>query len=138
MPERVVISEYDEYGNPSPAIVTKSNVGTVLTRLSTAITATTVGSDLAVGTYKELTLDINISAVSGTSPTYDLDVQRRGSDGVYYSIYKTTSQTAVGVVSVTIGVGAEINKGFGDTIRIVETVGGTTPSFTRSISIKGK
>lgn len=111
---------------------------TVTSVASSVITTTTTGADLFVSGYAELNLDVNISAVSGTTPTYVISVERKGADNVYYPIWTSASQTAAGKVSTTIGVGAEVNKGFGDFIRIVETIGGTTPSFTRSVSIKGK
>ncbi len=103
-----------------------------------SITTSGGGTDQNVRYYKEITLDVNITAVSGTSPTYAISVERKGVDGIYYPIYTSTNQTSSGKLSTTIGVGAEVNKGFGDIIRIVETIGGTAPSFTRSISIKGK
>lgn len=110
----------------------------VLTKASAVISATTNSADLTVGEYQELTIDVDISAVAGTTPGYIISVERKGSDNIYYPIWSSASQTAVGKVSTTIGVGAEVNKGFGDTIRVVENISGTTPSFTRSVSIKGK
>ncbi len=111
---------------------------TVLNDASVAITTTATSADIQVGTYKELALDVNISAVSGTSPTYLLTINRKGADGVYYSIYTGTPVSASGKISLSLGVGAEINKSFGNIIQIVETIGGTTPSFTRSLSLIGK
>lgn len=112
--------------------------GVVLNVASTTIIATTTSVDLTVGNYKELAVDVNISVVTGTTPTYTLAVDRLGADGVYYTIYTGTAITAVGVVSVTVGVGAVINTSFGNVIRVREIVGGTTPSYIRSISIVGK
>jgi hypothetical protein len=112
--------------------------GTVLLTSSAAIASTSTGSDLRVDPYRELTIDVDISVVSGTSPTYVISIERKGADGIYYPIWTSASQTVVGKVSTTIGKGAETNKGFGDIVRVVETLGGTTPSFTRSVSIKGK
>lgn len=118
--------------------VSISNGTTVLNTASTPITTTTTSVDLVVGTFRELAIDVNISAVSGTSPSYTFSINRKGVDNVYYPIYTGTAQTAIGKISLSLGVGAETNKSFGNTIQIVETISGTTPSFTRSISIIGK
>ena len=112
--------------------------GTVLNTPSAAIIVTTTSANLTVGNYKELALDVNISAITGTSPTYQILVDRLGADGIYYNIYTGTAVTAVGVVSISLGVGASTNVAFGNAIRIMEVVGGTTPSVTRSISVIGK
>lgn len=111
---------------------------TVLNTVSAAIAVTTTSADLTVGPYKELAIDVNISAITGTTPSYTLSVNRKGADGVYYPIYTGTALTAVGKITVSLGVGAETNKAFGNTIQVVETVAGTTPSVTRSVSIIGK
>lgn len=116
----------------------QSLTSTVLNVASAAITTTTTSADLTVGTYKELAIDVNISAITGTTPSYTLSVNRKGADGVYYPIYTGTAQTTVGKVSISLGIGAEINKAFGNIIQVVETIAGTTPSVTRSVSIIGK
>lgn len=112
--------------------------GTALYTPSAAITTTTTSADIPVGQYRSLAVDVNISAVSGTSPSYTFSINRKGADGVYYTIYNGSSQTAIGKLTLHLGVGATLNVEFGDTIQIVETITGTTPSFTRSVSIKGK
>jgi len=116
----------------------QSLVGTALNTAPAAITVTTTSADLTTGAYKELAIDINISAITGTTPSYTLGINRKGADGVYYPIYTGTAQTAVGKVSISLGIGASTNTAFGSTIQVVETVAGTTPSVTRSVSIIGK
>ena len=112
--------------------------GIVLNTPSTSIITTTTSANLLVGNYKELAIDINVSVVSGTTPTYQLMVDRLGADGIYYNIYTGISITAIGIISINIGVGASTNVSFASNIRIREIIGGTIPSFTRSISIIGK
>lgn len=111
---------------------------TVLTIAAAAIVASVNSADLAVGTYDELSIDVNLSAITGTTPSYQLIVDRLGSDGVYYPIYTGTALTAVGVITISLGIGAPVNVSFGSTIRIREIISGTTPSVTRSVSIIGK
>ena len=132
-----VILRPDENGN-NPIVQIQSNGTAALSVTSAAITTTATSADIPVGQFAELAVDVNISAVTGTSPSYTLSINRKGVDGVYYPIYTGTAQTVAGKVSVDLGVGASTNKAFGSTIQIVETISGTTPSFTRSISVQGK
>lgn len=122
--------------NPLPT--SPPAAATVLSIASAAITAAVTSSDLVVGSYKELAIDVNVSVISGTTPSYTLTINRKGADGVYYPIYTGTALTAVGKISISLGKGASTNIAFGSTIQVVETVAGTTPSITRSVSIVGK
>lgn len=124
----------------SGVLQTKTSITseTVLNTPSSAIITTTVSANLTVGNYKELAIDVNISAITGTTPTYQILLDRLGADGIYYNIYTGTAITAIGVVSVSLGIGASTNVSFGNVIRIREVVGGGTPSFTRSMSVIGK
>ena len=112
--------------------------GTVLNTPSAAITASATSLNLSVGAFRELAVDVNISAITGTTPTYQLLIDRLGADGIWYNIYTGASITAVGVISLNLGANLSTNVSFGNTIRIREVVGGTTPSVTRSVSILGK
>lgn len=110
----------------------------ILNLASAARTANGDSGALTVGIYSELAVDVNISAVSGTTPSMTLYVDRQGADGVWYTIYTSAAQTAVGTVSTSIGVGAATNSAFGDVARLRWAITGTTPSFTFTASIKGK
>jgi len=110
----------------------------VLATPSAAILVTTTSPSIDVSALKELALDVNITAITGTTPTYQLMIDRLGLDGVWYTIYTGTSITAIGVISLSIGASLITNVAFSGTIRLREVVGGTTPSVTRSISIIGK
>jgi hypothetical protein len=110
----------------------------VLTTPSAAILVTTTSPNLDVSTLKELALDVSITAITGTTPTYQLMIDRLGLDGVWYTIYTGTSITAIAVISLSIGASLVTNIAFAGTIRLREVVGGTTPSITRSMSIIGK
>ena len=133
-----VVAALPAGANTIGTVNAQSLAGTVLNTVSAAITVTTTSADLTAGAYRELAIDVNISAITGTTPSYTLGVNRKGVDGVYYPIYTGTAQTAVGKVSISLGKGASTNTAFGNTIQLVETVAGTTPSVTRSVSIIGK
>lgn len=127
----------DENGN-WPTFYEQKNAQNVLTIPLGTITATNTNIDLPVGNYTEIALDTNITTVNGTSPSYTLSVNRKGLDGVYYPIYTGTAQTVAGKISISLGVGASTNVSFGSVIQIIETISGTTPSVTRSMSVIGK
>lgn len=110
----------------------------VVATVSGAITVTPTAEIYYVGNFTELAVDVNVTVVAGTTPTYALKIERQGADGVYYVVNTGTNITAAGAQSTEIGVGATVNKAFGAYIRVTETIGGTTPSFTRSLSIVGK
>lgn len=120
------------------AVTVESKPVNVLNTTSAAIATTATSADLDVGKYKELAIDVNVSAITGTTPTYTLSVNRKGADGVYYPIYTGAAITVAGKVTISLGVGASTNVAFGNTIQVVETIGGTTPSVTRSVSVIGK
>ncbi|MEO5690106.1 MAG: hypothetical protein ABIR54_22325 [Burkholderiaceae bacterium] len=95
-----------------------------------------------IGGYP-LTLLFNITAVSGTSPTMNAKVQildAPSGSWVDFPGAFITTQTAVGVAMLNIGVGLQnvanvsVNLPIRNIYRVVVTIGGTTPSFTFSVS----
>ena len=111
---------------------------TVYSVATTTITANGNSGSLAVGAYRELALDITVSAVSGTSPTLNFVLNRIGANGNAYAVWTGAQLTAAGVQSASIGAGLAINVSFGATAELVWTVGGTSPSFTVTLSLLGK
>lgn len=129
----------DGSSNPSTALAIGRAATVVALGASAARTTSGNSGDLAVGMYTELAIDANLSAVSGTSPTIQFFVDRKGADGSYYPIWQQSSaSTAIGQVSTSIGAGCSSNQAFGSTIRLRWTIGGTSPSWTFSYSIIGK
>ncbi len=140
--------QVDSSGNPifvlgngpntiGTVIVEKSST-VVLNQPSTAQTASGNSANLSVQQLSELAVDVNVTAVAGTSPTLNLYIDRLGADGVWYNIWSGTQITAISVQSTSIGAGCITNQSFGSTIRFRWVLGGTTPSFTFSASIVGK
>lgn len=111
---------------------------TVLNQSSAAQTTNGSSGDLGVGFYDLLAVDLNISAASGTTPTLNIYVDRKGVDGNYYNVWAAGQVSGSGTISTTIGAGAATDQDFGETARLRWVVGGTTPSFTFSASITGK
>lgn len=96
---------------------------------SSAITAT---ATTASGNLKQdyYTATIAVTAVSGTNPTYAVEVQEYSDRlAAWTTVYMFPLITATGrYVSPTL-------KRWGSRVRYVQTLAGTTPSFTRSVSL---
>jgi len=120
-----------------PVTITSGNItaanlavpGLVIDGPSGALTVTTTTGTIAPTSGNSYTIDIAITAVSGTSPTFDFQVQESADAGVnWYAVYDFPRITATG----------SYNSPFipftGNRVRYVQTVGGTTPSFTRAIN----
>ena len=110
-------------------------IETLLNLPSAAQTASGVSAGLLVRQSPTIAVDINVSAVSGTTPTLNLFVERLGADGVWYTLWNPTQITAVGTASTSIGPGCAIAAVLTNQVRLRWVLGGTTPSFTFSASI---
>jgi len=122
-------------GNP---YATVASGATVLTQASAAQTTNGVSTNLPVAGYRELLVAANVTASAGTTPTLTFALDSLGADGVWYTLWTSVAVTAVGQTIASLGVSATTNVAFGATVRLRWTIGGTTPSFTFSVSIIGK
>ncbi|KJR97957.1 MAG: hypothetical protein VR68_11645 [Peptococcaceae bacterium BRH_c4a] len=109
------------------------NTKNQVVKASGAVTATgyasTTGIDVA--DYIEGLLAIDITAVSGTTPTIDFAVETY--DGAQWFNLGLTIAQKTGVSSFLVPI-----TNFGEKIRLKHTVGGTTPSFTYGAKFIGK
>lgn len=116
----------------------------VTIRASSGLTATANGADITTpGPAKGVLLTLDITAVSGTSPTLDVKLQTKDPvSGKYVDMANTAafaqkSATGTDTLIVYPGVTATANRSVSmalpKTWRLVYTVGGTTPSFTFSV-----
>jgi hypothetical protein len=110
---------------------------TILATSSSAYTSSGTSADLDVTDCSCVTIDVNVTAVSGTSPTLQIYVDRKGLDGVYHTLWTSSSITSVSKTSESIGQQCSINKDIGTTLRVGWTLGGVTPSFTMTLSMQG-
>jgi hypothetical protein len=133
-----IIQITDGSSNVSAAAVFQRAAGTVLNQASAALTASGNSADLVVGPYTQISVDVNITVITGTTPTLVLSVERKGVDGIYYPLWLSSSVTTVSMVSTSIGSGCVIAQSLGTTIRLRWVITGTTPSFTLSASLIGK
>lgn len=125
-------------GAGAPLPVTYTAAGTVLNASSTAYTASGQTADLAVGAYAGLAVDVNVTAVTGTSPSCAFVLERKGADGVYYAIASPAAVTAPRQVSLSVGTLLSTPAALGSVVRLRWVITGTTPSFTFTASAIGK
>lgn len=99
------------------------------------------GPDLDGGYGKGLLLFIDITAITGTSPTLTVTIQGKDPvSGKYYTILASAALAAVAttVLKVYPGLTAAANSVANDVLppdfRIITSIGGTTPAVTATIS----
>lgn len=95
-------------------------------RTTTANGDTTDAEGASVGYFK-----LDVTAASGTSPTLDVTIQGQDSSGSWFDLVSYTQAT--GVTAATKAVPLAGRK-----VRAKWTVGGTSPSFTFSVTGEGK
>lgn len=95
---------------------------------SAAITTTTTSASIAPSTGLSYGVIIPITLVSGTNPTMDVDIQESDDSGTnWFTVYSFPRATS----AVTLRSPKLPNSG--NRLRYVATIGGTLPSFTRSV-----
>jgi hypothetical protein len=97
---------------------------------STATTSAVTPASVAnVGAYAH-SFNVVVTAVSGTTPTMDVGVEESLDNGTnWVRIYDFPRITANGAYTSPL-----IRAQFGTRYRYVQTIGGTSPSFTRAIN----
>jgi hypothetical protein len=92
---------------------------------------------------KGLSLILNVSAVSGTTPTMDLKVQRMDEvSGVWFDVTGASFAQVTGVTTALLSIfpgapaaaNSTVNSIIRSRYRIAYTLGGTAPSFACSVS----
>ena len=110
-------------GKPIPAQVSDIASAALTTTTTTATITPTFG-----GAYE---VNIPVTLVTGTLPTLDVTIEESDDAGTnWYPVYSFPRITATGIYR-----SPKLNL-TGDRLRYVQTVGGTTPSFTRSTNRK--
>jgi len=112
--------------------VTSANLGIpgiVADVASAAITTTTTTGTLIPSSGNSYSVNIPVTAVSGTNPTMDVQIQESPDTATnWYAVYDFPRITATGSYS------SPVLPLTGNRIRYVQTLTGTTPSFTRTIN----
>lgn len=115
--------------------------GNLMPALVAAGLGTVNGPDINNVAGKGLNVYINITAISGTTPTLTVTVQGKDPvSGQYFTILASTALAATGFTRMIIYPGvpavanASDNDVLPDTFRVIAAVGGTGPSVTATIS----
>lgn len=97
---------------------------------SAARTASGNSNNITVPADANLRVDINVTAASGTSPTLDGKLQHSPDGGTtWIDLVAITQKTTTGTESKTASAPTS------GLVRFNYTIGGTTPSFTFSVSL---
>lgn len=119
------------------SILTVSNVsaanlslpGVIADVASAALTTTTTTSALSPTYGTSYEVNIPVTAVTGTSPTLDVNIEESDdTGGNWFVVYSFPRITATGIYR------SPKLPMIGNRVRYVQTVGGTGPSFTRAIN----
>jgi hypothetical protein len=112
--------------------VTAANLaipGIIADVASAALTTTTTTATLTPTFGTAYQVNIPVTVVSGTNPTLDVSIEESTDTGTnWIKVYDFPRITATGQYN------SPILRARGNRIRYVQTVGGTTPSFTRSVN----
>jgi hypothetical protein len=121
-------------------VIGRSTVAAYSLASTTTTGSTQNSADITVGSYTEISIDINTTAQAGTSPTIQYFYERKGADNIYYVLWQSAVLTAsANTLSTSIGAGMAYNQSLGLTGRLRWVVGGSaTPTFTHSLNIYGK
>jgi len=83
-----------------------------------------------IGEYATARVYVDVTTVSGTSPTLDIAVQDSPDGDKAYSAKLFATITTPGQYAISLGEGE-----FGRYLRLKWTIGGTSPSFTFKVEI---
>jgi hypothetical protein len=113
------------------ASVTSSNAAIpllVTDQASAAITTTTTSATFTPGSGSSYSVVIPVTVVTGTTPAMDVQIQESDDTGTnWVAIYDFPRITATGMYR------SPVFPLTGNRVRYVQTITGTTPSFTRAI-----
>jgi hypothetical protein len=110
-------------------VINEPNIPTQQNDIASAAITTTTTTATTIPSYGvSYNAVIDVTAVSGTTPTMQVTIQESSDLATnWYNVYSFPQITAVGSYT------SPVLPLTGNRIRYVQTIGGTTPSFTRSI-----
>jgi hypothetical protein len=112
--------------------VTSANLGIpgIIADVASAALTTTTTTAAIIPTFgTSYQVNIPVTAVTGTSPTLDVRIEESDDTGTnWFTVYEFPRITATGIYR------SPVLPLTGNRIRYVQTVTGTTPSFTRAVN----
>lgn len=125
------MSQFDSNREVYDLVATNNLDGILIEQ--TTYSASGSSQDFTLENGQQLALFLDVTSVSGTSPTLDIDVEAKDpASGKYFTLKSFTQITGATSEALFIGTGA-------DTVfptrqyRLNFTTGGTTPSFTLTV-----
>ncbi len=119
-------------GTGTVAAVTSANLalpGIIADVASAALTTTTTTAAFTPTFGTSYSVSIPVTAVTGSTPTLDVAIEESDdSGGNWFKVYDFPRITGTGIYR------SPLIRIVGNRVRYVQTVGGTTPSFTRAIN----
>ncbi len=119
-------------GTGTVAAVTAANLalpGIIADVASAALTTTTTTAAFTPTFGTSYSVSIPVTAVSGTTPTLDVAIEESDdSGGNWFKVYDFPRITGTGIYR------SPLIRIVGNRVRYVQSVAGTTPSFTRAIN----
>lgn len=123
-------------GNIVPKVPTDTLALVTLTGAAAGVN----GIDQTNGGFRGVKLVIDVTAITGTTPSLIVTLQGKdAASGKYYNMFVSASLTAVGTTVLTLypGLTAAANVTANDVLpkvwRVITTVAGTTPAVTATI-----
>jgi hypothetical protein len=119
-------------GTGTVAAVTAANLALpgIIADVASAALATTTTTAAFTPTFgTSYSVSIPVTAVSGTTPTLDVAIEESDDSGTnWFKVYDFPRITGTGIYR------SPLIRIVGNRVRYVQTVGGTSPSFTRAIN----
>jgi hypothetical protein len=119
-------------GTGTVAAVTSANLalpGIIADVASAALTTTTTTAAFTPTFGTSYSVSIPVTAVTGTTPTLDVAIEESDDSGTnWFKVYDFPRITGTGIYR------SPLIRMVGNRVRYVQTVAGTTPSFTRAIN----
>jgi hypothetical protein len=112
----------------------------------TVVTAYNSG-DIDVSAFARISVDVDITVLTGTTPTWTVIVERKDANGKYYPLFTSTAHSAAATDNVDIGPGLtaatagnlnRVDSLTGQTIRVRATPGGTVATVSFTVSVIGE
>jgi len=135
--------DIQDVADDAKAALATTTTDTIIAAASALRSTNDVSSDIDVSKYNHLLVFLSVTAVGGDADeTLDLVVQSKDPVSASYVTIATFTQCTqpqgAQVRFESIGPDTPNNEVIGVTIRLSWTVGGTTPTFTFSITVIGK
>lgn len=133
------VSCTDPTALPSTATPTPNlNTGALITH--TAASAGVNGADQSNLSGNAITIVVNITAITGTTPTLTVTLQGKdAASGVYYTILASAALNATGTTVLNVFPGAPVTANLSanailpKTWRVISAITGTTPAVTATV-----